>query len=81
MLVLYRPFLFDKPETNLPDLSGDEWTSSVLRRTKDAATNTNKILGDMIGADMISNTQAIVYVLRQKINKIFKGWEANAKYR
>ncbi|KAL3489566.1 fungal-specific transcription factor domain-containing protein [Aspergillus germanicus] len=70
VLILYRPFLFDKPETYSPDLSVDEWTSSVLRRTKDAATNTNKILGDMIGADMISNIQAIVYVLRQRADTI-----------
>ncbi|KAL2844788.1 fungal-specific transcription factor domain-containing protein [Aspergillus pseudoustus] len=62
MLILYRPFLFDKPETNSPDLSVADWTSTVLRRTKDAAANTNKILGDMISADMISNTQAIVCI-------------------
>lgn len=65
MLTLYRPFLFDKLEVNPPDPSVDEWTSSVQRRTKDAATNTNRILGNMIGADMISNTQAIVYVHHQ----------------
>ncbi|KAI2920376.1 transcriptional regulator family: Fungal Specific TF [Aspergillus niger] len=58
LLTLYRPFLFDKPL----DLSTDEWTSTVLRRTKDAATNTNRILGNMIGADMISNTQAMVCI-------------------
>ncbi|PGH11780.1 hypothetical protein AJ79_04681 [Helicocarpus griseus UAMH5409] len=62
MLTLYRPFLFDKPERNSPDVSADEWTSTVARRTKDAATNTNKILGNMIGADMISSTQAIVCI-------------------
>ncbi|KAL4985589.1 fungal-specific transcription factor domain-containing protein [Aspergillus falconensis] len=62
MLILYRPFLFDKPDINLPDLSADEWPATVLRRTKDAATNTNKILGDMISADMISNMQAMVCI-------------------
>ncbi|KAL4754936.1 hypothetical protein BDW72DRAFT_200337 [Aspergillus terricola var. indicus] len=62
ILILYRPFLFDKPETNSPDLSVDEWTLTVLRRTKDAAMNTNKILGNMISADMISNTQAMVCI-------------------
>ncbi|KAL4894187.1 fungal-specific transcription factor domain-containing protein [Aspergillus ambiguus] len=62
MLTLYRPFLFDKPEMNPPDLSVDEWTSTVLRRTKDAASNTNRILGNMIGADMISHTQAMVCI-------------------
>ncbi|EAA66195.1 hypothetical protein AN1077.2 [Aspergillus nidulans FGSC A4] len=62
MLILYRPFLFDKPEINSPGLSVDEWTSTVLRRTKDAAMNTNKILGSMIAADMISNTQAMVCI-------------------
>lgn len=72
MLILYRPFLFDKPEMNSPDASADEWTSTVVRRTKDAATSTNKILGNMIGADMISSAQAIMYVHRQRTNKTFK---------
>ena len=71
MLILYRQFLFDKPETNSPGLSVDEWTPTVLRRTKDAAMNTNKILGSMIAADMISNTQAMVYVHCQRTNSIF----------
>ncbi|KAE8409166.1 fungal-specific transcription factor domain-containing protein [Aspergillus pseudonomiae] len=62
LLTLYRPFLFDRTEMNPPDLSADEWTSTVLRRAKDAATNINRILGNMIGADMISNTQAIVCI-------------------
>jgi hypothetical protein len=62
MLILYRPFLFDKPEMNPPVDSADEWTSTVVRRTREAATNTNKILGNMIGADMISSTQAMVCI-------------------
>ncbi|EAW17083.1 Zn(II)2Cys6 transcription factor [Aspergillus fischeri NRRL 181] len=62
ILILYRQFLFDKPETNSPVESADEWTSTVVRRTRDAATNTNKILGDMIGADMISSAQAMVCI-------------------
>ncbi|GKZ48713.1 hypothetical protein AbraIFM66951_000797 [Aspergillus brasiliensis] len=62
ILILYRPFLFDRPETNSPGPSEDEWTSTVLRRTKDAATNTNKILSNMASADMISNTQAMVCI-------------------
>ncbi|KAJ5187966.1 Transcription factor [Penicillium cf. griseofulvum] len=62
MLILYRPFIFDKPVIPWPDVSADEWTSTVVRRTKDAATNTNKILGNMISADMISSTQAMVCI-------------------
>jgi hypothetical protein len=62
MLVLYRPFLFEKPEVNSPDDSADEWRSSVERRTKDSATSTNRILGNMIGADMINRAQAMMYV-------------------
>ncbi|KAJ5158890.1 Transcription factor [Penicillium coprophilum] len=62
MLILYRPFIFDKPEIPWPDVSADEWTSTVVRRTKDAATNTNKILSDMISADMIRSTQAMVCI-------------------
>ncbi|PCG89844.1 Transcription factor [Penicillium occitanis (nom. inval.)] len=61
LLTLYRPFLFDRTEMN-PDLSADEWTSTVRRRTKDAATNINRILGNMINADMIGNTQAMVCI-------------------
>jgi hypothetical protein len=78
MLILYRPFLFDKPEMNPPVDSADEWTSTVVRRTREAATNTNKILGNMIGADMISSTQAMVYVHLQR-TKLFTG--EDAKYR
>ncbi|GLA72663.1 hypothetical protein AtubIFM55763_003545 [Aspergillus tubingensis] len=62
LLTLYRPFLFDKPEMNSPDLPADEWTLTVLRRAKDAATNTNRVLGNMIGNDMISNCQAMVCI-------------------
>ncbi|BCS16145.1 hypothetical protein ALUC_80352S [Aspergillus luchuensis] len=62
LLTLYRPFLFDKPEMNSPDLPADEWTLTVLRRGKDAATNTNRVLGNMIGDDMISNCQAMVCI-------------------
>ncbi|QRD87264.1 fungal-specific transcription factor [Aspergillus flavus] len=62
LLTLYRPFLFDKPEMNPLGLPADEWTSTVLRRAKDAATNTNRILGNMIGDDMISNSQAMVCI-------------------
>ncbi|CAI7635463.1 Transcription factor [Penicillium manginii] len=62
LLILYRPFIFDKPEIRWPDVSADEWTSTVVRRTKDAATNTNKILGNMISADMVSSTQAMVCI-------------------
>ncbi|GFF54257.1 transcription factor [Aspergillus udagawae] len=62
ILILYRPFLFDKAEMNSHDVSADGWTSTVVRRTKDAATNTNKILGNMIGADMINSAQAMVCI-------------------
>lgn len=72
LLILYRPFIFDKPEIRWPDVSADEWTSTVVRRTKDAATNTNKILGNMISADMVSSTQAMVYVPRQRFEKTLK---------
>jgi hypothetical protein len=69
MLILYRPFIFDKSDLFGLDVSADEWTSTVVRRTKDAATNTNKILGNMISADMISSTQAMVYVPHQRTDK------------
>ena len=44
----------------------------MVRRTKDAATNTNKILGNMVSADMISSTQAMVYVPHQRTDKTSK---------
>lgn len=71
MLILYRPFIFDNLESFWPCVSTDEWTSTVVRRTKDAATNTNNILGKMISADMISSTQAMVYVPYQRTDKTF----------
>jgi len=67
--MLYRPFIFDKREIPWTDVSVDEWTSTAVRRAKDAATNTNKILGNMISADMISSVQAMVYVSRQRLKK------------
>ena len=77
MLVLYRPFLFEKPEVNSPDDSADEWRSCVERRTKDSATSTNRILGNMIGADMINRAQAMMYLHLQIPTRHIKKRNAN----
>jgi hypothetical protein len=79
MLVLYRPFLFEKPEVNSPDDSANEWRSSVEQRTKDSATSTNRILGNMIGADMINSAQAMMYLHLQIPIRHMK--RKDAKYR
>lgn len=62
ILILYRPFLFEKTGSDSPSDSANEWRSTVERKTRDAATNTNRILGSMISDDLISNCQAIICI-------------------
>ncbi|KAJ9490820.1 hypothetical protein VN97_g2456 [Penicillium thymicola] len=62
ILILYRPFLLEKPEVNSPSASANEWRSNIERKMRAAAMSTNGILGNMASADMISSCQSMICI-------------------
>ncbi|KAH7109879.1 putative fungal-specific transcription factor [Dendryphion nanum] len=57
-LILYRPFLL----AGSIGPSSNGWTSLVERKTRSAATTTNRILSNMISADMINVCQSMICI-------------------
>jgi hypothetical protein len=63
LITLYRPFVLQSLGNQrevAQDKESQDWLLSIEKKVTAAAMNTNKVLGDMIMADMIRLSQSLM---------------------